>query len=672
MFSRCFPTRRRPALLAITVCFALLVQTIAAPVAAAAAQDRGASSGLELLLSGEPLVVTASKKAQRLGDAPAAVTVITEEDIRRSGASTIPDLLRSVPGVDVMEPNRSQSNVSIRGLNDLFANKLLVMIDGRSIYLDYFGGVLWNVTPLLLSRVKRIEVVRGPGSALYGANAFNGVINIITKTPDEMAAAAARGAASGTAVSAAGGQNSRFSEATLSLNPGPGGWAVTLGAGYKATDGFGERKPGAVADSARVPVLTADAQRTLGAGSLRVATGVANARADLTAVLNYRDADWDTRYLSLEYSQNETSVPWMARFYVNTFRLTQAGVRQVAARNTDLEVQQQRDLSSRHALVYGASFRHSQLQAVLTGPGRHEQDLWSLYLQDEYRAGPHTRVVVGGRLDHHSVHGTNITPRISLLRHLPGERTLRWSYGTAFRAPTLVDSYSDFPVFTAGVPVPTRILGSLQLRPEQVRSLEFAYRAGITGGGHVGLTVFHNKITNLIDYVTTEFAPSPPFPPFFPTEFRRTNAGGARAAGVELESERPLRNGLRGIVNYAYQDVAYENGSRVSFSPAHKANLGMTADLGRHLSAYAGLHYVGPSVYNDAQQQALPIPAYTRLDVRLGYRFGGPERPWNAALAVTNLLGGGHRELPENITGGDGIQGARHARTAWLTLSGGF
>jgi len=135
--------------------------------------------GLEQLMNIE--IVTASRKSQSLLKTAAAVHIITQEDIRRSGATSLPEVLRGVPGLQIAQIDANNWAISIRGLNDRFSNNLLVMIDGRSIYNPLFGGVYWNMHETLLEDIERIEVVRGPGGTLWGANAVNGVINIITK-----------------------------------------------------------------------------------------------------------------------------------------------------------------------------------------------------------------------------------------------------------------------------------------------------------------------------------------------------------------------------------------------------------------------------------------------------------------------------------------------------------
>src|SRR5205085_274962 len=130
-------------------------------------------------------ITSAARKEQRIETVPAAVYVITQDDIRRSGAQSLPELFRLVPGMQVGQVNSNKWAVSVRGFNDVFANKVLVLIDGRSIYKRTFSGVFWHAEDLMLEDIDRIEVVRGAGGAVWGANAVNGVVNIITKSAAE-------------------------------------------------------------------------------------------------------------------------------------------------------------------------------------------------------------------------------------------------------------------------------------------------------------------------------------------------------------------------------------------------------------------------------------------------------------------------------------------------------
>src|SRR5580693_6022966 len=132
-------------------------------------------------------VTSVSKKEQKMSQVAAAIFVITQEDIRRSGATNLPDLLRMVPGLDVAQINANSWAISARGFNHQFSDKLLVLIDGRSVYTPLFGGVYWDTQDVPMEDIDRIEVIRGPGATVWGANAVNGVINVITKKTTETA-----------------------------------------------------------------------------------------------------------------------------------------------------------------------------------------------------------------------------------------------------------------------------------------------------------------------------------------------------------------------------------------------------------------------------------------------------------------------------------------------------
>jgi len=145
-------------------------------------------------------VTTVSRRSESLSSAPAAIYVIRPEDIRRSGINSIPELFRTVPGMEVAQANSHQWAITVRGFNSIFANKLLVLMDGRSIYTPTFSGVYWEETDTVLEDIDRIEVIRGPGAALWGANAVNGVINIMTRPANET---------QGTLISGGGGAEER-------------------------------------------------------------------------------------------------------------------------------------------------------------------------------------------------------------------------------------------------------------------------------------------------------------------------------------------------------------------------------------------------------------------------------------------------------------------------------
>src|SRR5262249_36798176 len=185
-----FPTVLLAVLIAVGLSLpsvAVAQSTAAEPSVTASSSPAPTTGALDVVrFLKEETVVTAIRHEQPISEAPSNIYVMTDEDIRHSGATDLPTLLRRIPGIDVMQVNGADFNVSARGDNQLTANKMLVLVDGRSIYDDVQGVVFWKAIPVTFPEIKRIEVLKGPASALYGFNAFDGVINIITKSPAEM------------------------------------------------------------------------------------------------------------------------------------------------------------------------------------------------------------------------------------------------------------------------------------------------------------------------------------------------------------------------------------------------------------------------------------------------------------------------------------------------------
>lgn len=625
------------------------------------AQSRSSSTDNELLLAGGQTVVTASKRRQRASDVPAAVQVITAQQIRQSGAATLLDVLRYAAGVDVFEANRSVGNVSIRAGNRQFSDKLLVMVDGRSIYEDFFGGVLWGTGPLLLSRIKRIEIVRGPGSALYGANAFNGVINIITYTPAELATARDR-------VNLRlmeGEQDSQFDEIVASAGSARN-FSAAIGAAYNHTSGYGDSKPGAIRDSYTAPVVTLDAQKRLKSGSLIFSTGNSEATSDLYETLYLTGAHAHNSFASLLYSGASAAHPLTARVTGNFLDQGAGGINYGNTQNLDAEAQQVLTPSRHNTLQIGGMYRFVVSSSSITGPQPHHETLFGIYGEDEQALDRRTDLFLGLRADHHSLYGYHITPRLALIRHLDSSQSVRLSFGTAFRDPTVVESYEQIP-FPIGNGASVVLLGSPKLTPEQVTSYEAGYRKELLRG-YAALNIYYNQETHLIGEAPASFQPSPPFPPMTPATLQSANTGSGTVAGFELETELELSRTVRGLFNYSYADARLPSTPLLpTLAPKHKANLAIDTALSRSWNVWLGAHFVG------AQTLELVGPhpnldAYTTLDARLAYRVKGGR--WTLALVCANLLDDRHLEYPEVAPTGLPPQSTPIRRTVYLQVLG--
>jgi outer membrane receptor for ferrienterochelin and colicin len=632
--------------------------------AAAIAQNRGSSAGNELLLMDEQTVTTASKKTQKVDDVPAAVTVITEDEIRASGAVTVLDLLRYVPGVDVSEQNQTAANVSIRGLNSEYSNTLLVMIDGRSIYEDFYGGVLWQFNPLLMSRIKRIEIVRGPGSALYGANAFNGVINIITKTPAEMAATPARTVTR----DFIGEHNTENLELQTTVGD-PKSWTASLGLAYNHTDGFGGKQSTEARDAYTTPIITADVEKRLPRGALLLSAGNTEVTSDFYESVALNDVHFHNSFASLSYTEDRATNPITARISGNFLKQAQGGKDYGNTTTLEIELQQAHRLGRRNSLVYGANYRSIEFASDITGSPHHEE-FSALYLQDEIGFSAHTSLFAGLRLDQHTLYGTQFSPRLSLVHHLPQRQSLRLSYGTAFNAPTLLDSYlkESEPL---GPGLALNISGNTHLSPTRVTSYEAGYRKEFRNG-FLGINGYYNQVTELINSVPTSFFPSPPAPPNTPSNDTFLNVGSATIAGFEIESELNLSKRWHLLSNYAYANVAGSNYSLAGkLTTQHKINVALRGALSSRWEAFVGAHFVGATTLIGMSGNET-VPSYLRADARIAYRFSTARRPWTLALSATNLFDDRHVEYPVNQTIGPVQQVSPQRRTLYLSLTGKF
>lgn len=629
------------------------------------AQGRASSADNELLMAGEQTVVTATKTRQRISDVPSAVTVITAEQIEASGATGLLDLLRYVPGVDVSQQGNTVANVSIRGLNSQLANKLLVMIDGHSIYKDFLGIVSWATHPLLLCSIKRIEIVRGPGSALYGANAFCGVINIITKAPAELAASPVK-----TSVRSLVGERDTQQVELLAAAGNPKGWSAAIGGAYSHSDGFGSKGKWDLHDRSSIPTVTLDVQRAMKRGALRLTLDNTEPVWDFYQGVDLANTHTHDSYATLVYGEDKVKDPITARFTGHFLKETSSGSNYGNTQTYELEVQQARTLSSRSHLVYGGSVRSIDFSSSITGAKTYHQNLYAGYLQDEWQIAAHTSLFTGLRLDNNSIYGMQFTPRISLIRHLPARQSVRLSYGEAFRAPTLLDSYWN-QLVPLGPQVNVLFTGNPHLKPERLTSFEVGYRKE-WADGYLAANAYINRASNLIGTVPTAFFPSPPYPAYTPSNIQPINSGSIDVAGFELEGEAILTHHIKAGFNYAYEDEQTTNRTLLQLSsPKHKINLSLQAKLSTLWDLFVGAHFVGGQIMaNDTGKGS--INAYTRFDARLGYRLRGGLRPLTLSLAATNLFDDKHLEYPYLNSPATPRESAPQRRTLSMSLQGKF
>lgn len=598
----------------------------ASPALAQVASDAAEVESLKQLSLDELLdieVTSVSKRAEKLTEVASAIQVVTGADIHRSAATSLPEALRLAPNLQVAQLNSYSWVVGARGFNGDFANKMLVMIDGRSVYTPLFAGVLWDVQNTLLEDVDRIEVVSGPGGSLWGANAVNGVINVLTKdardTQGSYVSAAAGDALQGAAAARYGG---RIGEHLY----------------FRVYGQYFDR------DNTYLPngQDAADAWR-MAQGGFR---------------LDYHPSD--TRTLTVQgdlYGGTEDSIPessvrgenLLARFtrdlsadsslsvqvyYDHTWRRDVPSTLTDDLTTFDFDLQHGFLLGSRHHILWGLEGRWMQddvsTSTALVGilPPHRRMDLYSGFLQDEITLQPDRwKLTIGTKLEHNDFTGYEVQPTIRLA-WTPGEnRTLWAAISRAVRTPSRFDTDYHLPKDP-----PFFINGGPEFTSEQVTAYELGYRVKPRANLSLSLAGFINDYRDLYNVQTMAF----------PLTIENGNEG--RSWGVELSGTWQPTSWwrVRGGYNHFEKDLHPK--------PGHAATDAVLASLGHDPADQVSLQSMmelRPGLQLDLTARyvsALPesqVPAYCAFDVRLAWTV----RQWEFVIAGQNLGDSRHPEF---------------------------
>ncbi len=402
-------------------------------------EDGFADLSLEELMDVQ-VVVTASRRAQKITTVPYAISVITAEDIRRSGARSIPDALRLVPGVDVADLSFGNAAVSPRGFHGFLANQVLVLVDGRQIFDSLFGGTLWGAWPFQLEDIARIEVIRGPGGVTWGANAVNGVINIITKDPADQL---------GLTLSTSGGSRGIFKQ-HVGFGLQEGKLRMRISGEYERSDGF--RKGGSILRNFEddykggrfslhaVYDKDEDNTFTFSAGSAVVDGGFPptplagfGLRRNSGSQASYVMGTWQRRIAGNDVIK--------LTGFVNDFQIS-PGLPQIDFRyqQIGLQLSHSFDLSQGHTRTWGIDTRADLLDAGNSDPFMLSKSFVStgivgLYLQDEWRLDPRWTLSLGGRVDYEFYGGLQPSARASLSYAVSDDVVIYGAVSRAFQMP---------------------------------------------------------------------------------------------------------------------------------------------------------------------------------------------------------------------------------------------
>ncbi len=563
----------------------------------------------------ETVVVSASKTEQKIVDAPATMTVFTPMMLENTPSVSYADLLRGVPGVNVTQFSARDMNITSRAATSSLATGQLAVLDGRSLYQDFFGFVMWDFMPADLNEIKQIEVIRGPASAVWGANALSGVVNIITKSPREMRGGHVSmgvgtfnkevtkgdGAKSG---------NMFFVNGTLAdaINKD---WSYKLSAGYSQTDAFARPTglipnggttsyPSFTNEGTKQPKFEARLDRDFtngqkltfsagtGATSGIMETGLGPFRIDSGTRMSFGKVGYNNKAFHAQAFLNvlDGQAPGLlasdtagqpVQFLFNT-------------KTFDFEAGDSRAIG-KNVLTYGGNIRYNKFNLTLA-PGETSRSEGGGYVQDELFLSDYVRLVAGARLDKFSsISKAVFSPRIALVLKPAAAQTVRVSYNRAFRAPSLINNNLDvtitnpFPLSALNPAlagkfflVPTHASGNKDLTEEHVDAFELSYTGKLTERTLLSVAYYMNKAKNEIFFTVAEnygLTTPPPgwtslsiFPNVptaigtwsavqksanFPKEFTYKNLGTQTNQGLEIGLESGVGEDMTFYANYSYQ-----------------------------------------------------------------------------------------------------------------------
>jgi len=588
----------------------------------------------EFLRAGD-WVETAARRPQPISEAPAAVTVITDEDIRQSGATTIPEVLRRVAGVDVVTLTAFDSQLSIRGFARSIAEKILVLVDGRSVYLDLVGCTLWEALPIQLEEIERIEVVKGPVSVLYGANAFLGVVNIITRKAPVY---------QGGSISVAAGSPPRYIGSMIygkSLEK----LDLKVSGGYERAARFSDSDQ----DSEKVVRFNGRADyQVFRGGKVSLEGGLNQGEGEVTVLMpgeNSRFSDW---YASGAFGLASFRVKTLGRF--SRFNLPSASLGIPSLTGVpedlkgdhsvyDLELENSWNLGRPGRLLGGASYRHLLLNYDFFNVDH--DNLWAGFVQYEVSALRNLALNSGLRLDYHGQIGYTLSPRAALIFTPLREHTLRISAGRAFRNPNFIDLYAD-----VSTPL-VKVTGGKNLRPELITSYELGYRFPLGKKLQANLDLFYYRLDDLVisfayGGITAEGI-----------QITAINRGGGEGWGGESELKWRFNSWANGFLNYSFQKIWIEQEGKMQHNPRtnprHKLNGGLAVEPLKGFSGSVLLSWVDMTRKDHLvsimplEWEEVKLDSYLLLNLRLAYRFLNGHL--EIAVSGQNLL------EPENYRG---------------------
>lgn len=657
----------------------------------------------------EEVIVSASRTEQALVNAPATVTLIDSRTIENSPATNYADLLRAVPGLNVTQTSARDINLTSRAATGTLATSQLALVDGRSIYQDFFGFIAWDFLPVDMAEIKQIEVIRGPASAVWGANALTGVVNVITKSPRELQGTAftlSAGLFGRDAANVSRGDGSLFSVNASHAAAVTDQWAYKVSAGYFSQDAFGRpagdipngtrtRYPDFTNTGTRQPKFDArlDYDHPDGRQKVVMQGGFSGTEGMIHTGIGPFDINRGTylAYGKVNYSRGATRLnAFVNRLDGDATNLLAFGVdgRPIPFlfKNTtmDVEAGHVQAWRQRHVFSIGGNFRYNAFDLSLAPRGDSRTE-GGVYLQDEIFLSDRWRWVVGGRVDAFSVLDAPVfSPRTTLMFKPGPAHTLRLSYNRAYRAPSLVNNFLDTALVNqldlgalnpalAGrlYNFPVAAVGNEALAEESLNAYEIGYSGVVANRATISAAYYVNDSRNSIfftqngSYRATNPPPGWPLPPIaleliaqsgrfgpgngLPASFTYLNFGKVRQQGVELGVDADVTRTWTASANYSFQPTPEPSGfdlSELNLPSRHRVNLGANY-MGPRLLGNLSMNYASDAYWQDVLDSRYhgSTQAYTLVNGTFGYKWNDT---FTTSLKVINVL---DEEIQQHVFG---------------------
>lgn len=586
-----------------------------------------------LFFEEEEVLVSATLQPQKLSEAPAIASVIKEGEIRNMGARDIMDILNKIPGIHITKGYYGKEEIEIRGIKTVISEKVKLLIDGHSVNNNLSGGPTWAFDSLTVDNIKRIEIIRGPGSALYGSNAFSAVINVITKDGKDM---------DGVLISGGGGSfNTR--NANLQAGKDFDNYNIAFYADYFKTDGA---------------KLTIESDDLGTAGDAPGKTKDFEEKIDTGLKLSYKDFSLNSKYLTrrkgvylgILYALNDESKTYVDQYFVELkhdkkftkskissklyydefhwetkwelqpeSKVPPEGVIAIPSakeRTKGVESQFDYQIADSNILTLGILWEKREQYEVkykanyhpvskglypsgevrdVTALGNWNQEksreVWATYLQDVWSIRENVDITLGVRNDHYSDFGETTNPRAAMVWKFSGKWIAKLLYGTAFRAPSFEELYNKNN---------DAVIGNQDLDPEKMTTYEVSI-----GNASTHLTYFNNIFKDKVE-----------LKPYAPGS-RYENGGGAKIWGIEFDGKINFSKNSFAYLNYTHQNSEDDDtGARLPDITANKANIGINTGLGHYLNLNTNIHIHGerPRASGDPRSSS---SAYELVDLTL-------------------------------------------------------